>query len=314
MKEVNILLLGAGKRVSFARHLKNEAENRGLLLKIYSYELDYTVPIACEAEVVIGKKWSDKDILEDIEFYIGKYSIDMVLPFVDPATLVAADLKERGNTSAVIPVSNRLEAEVFFDKGKASHWFSENNIQHPKESLSPPLIIKPIFGSASKGIVFIDNEDDLNNYSASLKTNSYICEKRIYGIEYTVDAYIWNEELIYCVPRKRVETSGGESTKTVTCRKPNVTELVSDIALKSNLNGPITLQFIEEELTSEVYFFEINPRFGGAVICSIGAGVNIPKILIDTILGEQIVPVDNWSDGLMMSRYFSEVFINADDY
>ena len=314
MKEVNILLLGAGKRVSFARHLKNEAENRGLLLKIYSYELDYTVPIACEAEVVIGKKWSDKDILEDIEFYIGNYSIDMVLPFVDPATLVAADLKERGNTSAVIPVSNRLEAEVFFDKGKASHWFSENNIQHPKESLSPPLIIKPIFGSASKGIVFIDNEDDLNNYSASLKTNSYICEKRIYGIEYTVDAYIWNEELIYCVPRKRVETSGGESTKTVTCRKPNVTELVSDIALKSNLNGPITLQFIEEELTSEVYFFEINPRFGGAVICSIGAGVNIPKILIDTILGEQIVPVDNWSDGLMMSRYFSEVFINADDY
>ena len=314
MSEVNILLLGAGKRVSFARHLKNEAKNRGLLLKIYSYELDYTVPIACEAEIVIGKKWSDKDILEDIEFYIGKYSIDMVLPFVDPATLVASDLKERGNTSAVIPVSNRLVAEVFFDKSKASHWFSENNIQHPKESLSPPLIIKPIFGSASKGIIFIDNEDELNSYSAALKTNNYICEKRIYGIEYTVDAYIWNEKLIYCVPRKRVETSGGESTKTVTCRKPSVTELVSEIALKSNLKGHITLQFIEEELTGEVYFFEINPRFGGAVICSIGAGVNIPKILMDTILGEQVVPVNNWSDGLMMSRYFSEVFINADNY
>jgi len=313
MKEVNLLMLGGGKRVSFVKHVKREALNSGIDLKVYSYELDYSAPISAESTIIIGKRWDDLTVIEDISHYINKLNINLILPFVDPATLIAADLKAIFNEKVVVPVSSRDVSSIFFNKEKASCWFNHNDIPHPKKSNTLPLILKPIFGSASKGIVFINNESELQLYGSLIESNDYICEQRIFGGEYTVDAYVLNRQLIYCVPRERLETSGGESIKTITLKDPVILKSVNQIVSKCDFNGPITLQLIKQYETGDIYFIEINPRLGGGVICSMGAGVNIPKILLDSVQGLSIEPIHDWTDRLMMSRYLSEVFINAVD-
>ena len=52
---------------------------------------------------------------------------------------------------------------------------------------------------------------------------------------------------------------------------------------------------------------EINPRLGGAVVTSIGAGSGIIKMILDEYLGNSIKPITDWRDNTVMVRYFNEV-------
>lgn len=90
--DINILFLGGAKRVSVANHFKNTAKEMGHNVNVFFYELDNKVPIACVGEVIIGKKWKDKDLLNDLKENIEKHSINIVLAFVDPAIYVISEL------------------------------------------------------------------------------------------------------------------------------------------------------------------------------------------------------------------------------
>ncbi len=87
---LNILFLGGAKRVSFGRKLIAAAESRGIKLRIFSYELDPRVPIALIGDVIIGKKWNDEHVLEDLHKVVAEFNIDVMLPFVDGAVGIAA--------------------------------------------------------------------------------------------------------------------------------------------------------------------------------------------------------------------------------
>ena len=312
---INILFLGGAKRVSVANHFKKTAAKMGHHVNIFSYELDNYAAISCVGKVIVGKKWSDKDILEDLKNNIEKYKSNIVLAFVDPAISVISKLKSICH-QVFIPVSDIDLCNSMFDKVLAANWFARHNISQPKFYTDPasfnyPIILKPRTGSASKGIVVCYSQVDL-----PLKDlNNYLIQDFIADhTEFSVDCYVSQKgKVTSIVPRIRLETAGGEAIKSKTIKDEAIISQSYKVLSSGNFQGPITIQYIKDNVTGAIYVMEINPRLGGGVVTSIGAGSGIIKMILDEFLGNEIKVVADWKDNTIMVRYFSEVIFYANN-
>lgn len=305
-KNVNILFLGGAKRVSLAEKFIDEGKERGVNINIFSYELDVDVPISLVGEIIIGLRWNDSNLYNHLLEIIETKKIDIILPFLDYATIVSAKLKKMTEGKNIfIPVSDEKICEIFFNKYLANEWCIKNDIKIPSNVNKYPLIAKPIHGSASKGILVLESLTDFNNLG---NKEDYLIQEFVKGKEYSVDVYvsIQDNEIVSIVPRERLETQGGESIKSITIKDERLINFSKEIIEKTKLVGPLTLQLIENSATKDLYFMEINPRFGGAVLNSIFAGANSPEYLLNDFYKIKNTYNEDWIDSFLMIRRFSE--------
>lgn len=296
-----------------AELLKRSGERLGYDIRILSYELDDQVPIATVGKVVTGLKWTDPGVVDDILRVVIEHEAKIILPFVDGSISVAARCKEK-MPDLFVPVSDPETAILMFDKKLAAKAFKEAGVPIPLTykiiDAEMPVIAKPRFGSASRGIhVFHDIEDlmhlkDISDYLLQ----EFIEDKK----EFTVDCYVSQEgEILVTVPRERLEVMGGEVTRTITKRLPQLEKMSADIIEKFELRGPVTLQFLYDIRRDRYLLMEVNPRLGGGVVCSIYAGATIPDYILQEALGIPVRPCDDWADRCLMARYQKEtIFFN----
>ena len=76
-RRLNVLMLGGAKRVSLAEQLIRAGKELGVEVKILSHELAPTEPIASVGEIIIGSKYSGKDIDSEIDHVIQSHGIDI---------------------------------------------------------------------------------------------------------------------------------------------------------------------------------------------------------------------------------------------
>ena len=311
--KLTVLMLGGARRVSMAEQLQRSGERHGYDIRIVSYELDVQVPIATVGKVVTGLRWNDPGVVDDILRIVIEHEAKIILPFVDGSISVAAQCKEK-MPELFVPVSDRDTSALLFDKILAAKAFKEAEIPIPTTykiiDAEMPVIAKPRFGSASRGIQVFDDIEDLmhlKNISDYL-LQAYIEEKK----EYTVDCYVAQDgNILVTVPRERLEIMGGEVTRTITTRIPQLEEMSRDIIRKFELRGPVTLQFLYDIRRNRFLLMEINPRLGGGVICSIYAGAPIPDYILSEALKIPVRPCDDWIDRTLMARYQKEtIFFN----
>jgi len=272
------------------------------------------------AEIIIGLRWKDEQLIPHLTKVIHEKQINLILPFVDPAIAVARELKEL-LPDVFIPVSDLEICRIMFDKNLAADWFETLNLPiprtwNPDEEPFFPLIAKPKTGSASKGIVVIQDKEALDSFQSKSDLSNYLLQQYIEnGEEFTVDCYVSQEqEIISIVPRIRLEQSGGEAVRSKTIHDELIESLSRRLLQTGTLEGPITIQFIRNPKNGETYFMEINPRYGGAVITSFAAGANTTLTLIEEFSGKKATPIANWKADVLMTRYFKEVIFYADNH
>lgn len=311
---ITILMLGGARRVSLAEQLIRSAKRLGHEVKLISYELLKEVPIAVVADVVVGLRWSDPDVVADICRLCKEREVDIILPFVDGAIEIASLCKEQ-LPEVFVPVVESGLANVMFDKIEAAKRFKEAGLPIPRTysalNAEMPAIAKPRHGSASRGIKIFHDIDDLMHLE-NLK--EYLVQEYIeHNREYTVDCYISQEgEILVTVPRLRIEVMGGEVTRTRTVDIPMLIDMSREVLAHFGFRGPVTLQFLENTDNGQFKLMEINPRLGGGVICSIFAGAPITDYIILESLGSPVHPTDDWSPDTLMARYQKEViFFNT---
>ena len=310
---LTVLMLGGARRVSMAELLIRSGKRLGYEVKIVSYELTQQVPIAMTGKVVTGLKWSDPNVVEDILRVVTEYEIKIILPFVDGSISVAARCKEKMPT-LFVPVSDPSISSLMFDKKEAADAFEKAGIAIPLTykiiNAQLPVIAKPRFGSASRGIHVFHDMDDLMHLSdlSDYLLQEYIEERK----EYTVDCYVSQKgELLVTVPRERLEIMGGEVTRTITTHIPQLEKMSREVIEKFNLRGPVTLQFLYDIRADRYLLMEVNPRLGGGVICSIYAGAPITDYILSESLGVEVRPCDDWIANTLMARYQKEtIFFN----
>ncbi|MDE6276832.1 MAG: ATP-grasp domain-containing protein [Muribaculaceae bacterium] len=311
--EYAILLLGGAKRVSIVRKIGDAFRGRGFEPRFFSYEMELHVPIAELATVVIGKRWRDAEIYADLRGLVEKEEIRMIIPFVDGAVGVAAEMCTRyPELDLFVPGCTAGEAEAMFDKCVAAELFESHDLPIPrtdrgKEGRTFPLIAKPRHGSASKGICILGDEAE---YESLANRDNYLIQEYIAEREeISVDCYVGvrDGEIKVVSPRRRLETLGGEAVRSITIHDPEAEAIVRRTLEGTGLRGAVTIQLLRDSRSPKrLMIMEINPRLGGGVVCSTGAGADIPGCIADEATGQR-AKASKAEPGTEMCRYFQEV-------
>lgn len=306
--KTTILMLGGSRRVSLADLFKESGRRLGIDVEIIAYELDVEVPIALAGKVVKGLRWNDPDVIDDIARVVKENDVKIILPFVNGAIEIASLCKEK-IPGIFVPVSDFATTSRMFDKVEAAKLYKDNGFPIPRTysiiNNEIPAIAKPRKGGSSRGIRIFHDVENLMHLE---NLDSYIIQEYIeHAREYTVDCYVnQGGEILVSVPRERLEIMGGESTRTRTCRIPRLIEMSREIISKLGLIGPVTLQFLHDSERERFLLMEVNPRLGGAVICSIYAGAPILDYILLESMGKPTIPCNDWKEDVLMARYLKE--------
>ena len=304
MQALNILFVGGAKRVSAARAFKVAGRDLGFDVRIVAYEMGYGLPIETEAQVLQGLRFSDPEILADLRKAIAEHQIDIAMAYHDHAVGLLAQLS--GET--FVPTCSLQRCETFFSKIASNRFFQEIGLPTAGYSQGVPAIAKPDRGSASQGLRIFREQAELDAFLSSPESSQYELQRFIQGQEYSVDGYInMDGSGHFFAARKRLETLGGEAVKSLTVEHAGILAACETLAEQEGVRGAITVQFIEDAQSGEIFTMEVNPRFGGAMLTTWGAGVPWFHMVICDAKALPHVPV-NFQPHTLMVRSFQEHF------
>lgn len=179
------------------------------------------------------------------------------------------------------------------------------------EGIPGPWIVKPRFGRGSRDVFAVDEPDDVE--WALRHVPDPIVQTRLTGREFTVDVLVGRDgDVAGAVPRWRLETKAGISTKGETFSSESLAGEVARLMSSLGLTGPANVQgFVSAE--GETNFVEVNPRFSGGLPLSLAAGADLVGEYLRGLMGEPIRPDRlGFKPRVTMVRHFEEIFEGLD--
>lgn len=158
---------------------------------------------------------------------------------------------------------------------------------------APPLLLKPLQGNGSRGIVTLSDAEDFVYWSRK-STASWMLQ-RIIGTpdeEYTVGVFGFGDGSFLgpIIFRRRLSGAGNTQEAEVIEHHEVIEEAVVRLCLRFKPLGPTNLQFRLESGTA--YLLEINPRFSSSNSLRTAFGFNEAEMSIDYYLeGRMPAPV-----------------------
>ena len=248
----------------------------------------------------------------------------MIVPTVDPELPVLARLRSELELHGVhVAVSAPEAIAICGDKAETHTWLTANRFPTVQQwslrealrqihVLPFPVFVKPRFGSASRGVRNILTARELK--AAADSPDELIVQTVALGEEYTVNCFVSQDGNCVCaVPHQRLEVRGGEVSKGVTARIPDLIDLVTRIAEHlPGAYGPLAVQCFREA-SGAIRIIEINPRFGGGYPLTYASGADYVSWLIRDAAGLPARYSSTWQSGLAMLRYDQEIFVRQSE-
>jgi carbamoyl-phosphate synthase large subunit len=312
-----VMFTAIGKRVELVRAFKSSFEKNGIMARVIGVDINPSMAPAGYFLDRIDKvaKATDDGYIEDLLRICTEQQVDMLIPLYEPEfTGIVENRQQFGQNGTKVVLSDKKALKICSDKYKTFGFFEEAGIKTPKSWLSNqlpskmkfPLFVKPCCGMGSMGAQKVFNNVSLT--SALEYSVNMIIQQYIEGTEYTLDVLAdFNGQVLSVVPRQRLEVRAGEVSKSKTADRPDLIEQAVYIVERLGAIGPLTLQCIDTG--SEVYWIEINPRFGGGVPLAIQAGVDYPYLLYRMLKGETVSPfLGQYTKNLGMLRYDEAIY------
>lgn len=199
------------------------------------------------------------------------------------------------------------------DKWRFAKVLSSTRLAGPETNLGSadgvagPWVVKPRYGRGSRDVVVAASE--LALAAALERVPDPIVQTRLEGREFTADVLVGPDGAVAAVvPRWRIETRGGISTRGETFADDNVIVDVAALVAALGLRGPANVQgFVGPDGVAR--FTEVNPRFSGGLPLSLAAGADLVGEYVNVIQGLDIHPENcSFRPGVVMMRYFEDVF------
>jgi carbamoyl-phosphate synthase large subunit len=174
-------------------------------------------------------------------------------------------------------------------------------------SVPGPWIVKPRFGRGSRDIYPVDSVTEAR--WALRRVPDPLVQTRLTGPEFTVDVLVDRSgKLAGAVPRWRLETKAGISTRGRTFAAPALGCAVAHLLRTLGLRGPANVQGFMTG-PDRFVFTEVNPRFSGGLPLSLAAGADFVG---EYLRGLEGLPVRRerlvGRTGVTMLRHLSEVY------
>jgi carbamoyl-phosphate synthase large subunit len=264
------------------------------------------------AYMMMPKAIDEENYMIKLEEVIRSHNVQVLMPSsgydIYPYSKYRRQIEELGAE----PIVSDLETiEICHDKmitfqklnGKFDLPFTTTN---PDKIGEFPVVAKARREKGEHDMTLLEDEDDLKYLTA--KFSNVIFQEYLPGIEYTVDVLCnLEKEPLVAVPRVRLETKAGISTKGVVIHNPQIEQTCMNIAKYLGIRGPCCIQ-MKGSKEGTLKFVEINPRMGGGTIFAALAGANFPALILDMVKGKEIVK-PSFSE-ITILRYFEEIVID----
>ncbi len=174
------------------------------------------------------------------------------------------------------------------------------------ELLFYPLVLKPVNGRSSQGLVVIEDADQMRAAAERMRITAdfYLVQPKIPGCVITVDV-VRNPRTgqVVSLPRRELlRTPNGAGTSVYVFRNKELEAVCRFIANSLDICGCVNFEFIEEREGSW-YFLECNPRFSGGVAFSCMAGYDMVGNHMRCFAGERLDEPGRIKNQYLVKRY-----------
>lgn len=239
----------------------------------------------------------ESENLEDILNYITLFNIDIVTPSdFDSLKFISGNYESISDSTFVTPLPDINKITTLDNKSTCCRLMVLNGVLLPKTiygtqgesynniavELKFPLICKSDTGSGGNGVEKINTIHELKVAFESHEKSegNVLFQEYVDGIDYCYNAYSVNGEIkawtlfryVYLKNKKSI----GEVAEFVLDEKIRLEG--ERIVRATNYTGPIVIDFRKSSIDNEIYFIEINPRFGDNTNYSIISGVNFVDV------------------------------------
>lgn len=264
---------------------------------------------------------------------IEKENIQAVISLNDLELPLLAQHKEKlESTGAKVIVAPQEVIDIAFDKWKTVEFLEDHGLKSPKTytvvedaiaaikngELQFPLVIKPRWGSASIGIDFPEDIEELQlayqlqkkrlvrtilkEASKTDSEHAILIQEKIEGKEYGMDVLNdFEGNYVGSFVREKLAMRSGETDKAISVIDPRFEVIGKTIGDNLKHLGNLDCDVLEKD--GKLYVLELNPRFGGGYPFSHEAGVNSPAIYLEWLKGnDDIQKHINYQAGIMFSK------------
>ncbi len=321
-KNINVLILSAGRRVELINCFKRAKERLKLKGNIIAADASELAPALYFADInEVVPRISDNDAyIKAIVDICRNFKVSLVVPTIDTELILLSERKaEIEETGAKVLISDEKVTLICREETNTQrfleehgflvpHMLTQNELNNPA-GLKYPLFIKPRDGSSSINAFQVHNEEELELYLKLI--DNPIVQEYIEGTEYTIDAFLdFDSRLITAVPRVRIATRSGEIAKGVIKKERSIIEEVKKLMDALKPVGHITVQC--KKTRKGIEFIEINPRFGGGAPMSIMAGADSCENLYRLLIGEELQYNENYRENITFLRFDQSIMLNEE--
>jgi carbamoyl-phosphate synthase large subunit len=321
-RPTTVLISSAGRRVELLRAFRRTvAPTGGRVLAVDCSWWSSAFHDADDAFLV--PRCDDPAFIDEMLRICAEHRVDLVIPTLDPELpLYAAACARFAEIGTTVAISSPEVVAIAGDKQRTHDWLVTNGFPTVRQgSLAEilgnpdawhfPLVVKPRFGSASIGVAFVRNIDELERAVAAAP--DAVVQTPASGHEHTIDVLAARDgTCLAAVPRRRLEVRAGEVSKAVTVRSPALEELAAKLcAALPGAYAALNVQVFMSEDGNELAVIELNARFGGGFPLAMASGADFPLAMVQDVSCQPVTAaVDGWRDAVVMLRYDAAVFLD----
>lgn len=328
---MNILFTCAGRRNYLINYFKEALKGEG---RVFATDMQLTAPALVDADVAIQvPAIYSHDYIPSLLKIVKNNKIDCVISLNDlELPILSENKKQIEALGAKVVVADKEAIKIAFDKWETVKFLESNGLKSPKTfidfekaktaielgKLKFPLVIKPRWGSASIGIDFPEDMEELE-LAYKLQTirlkrtilgeaskedidHAILIQEKIPGKEYGMDVLNdFEGNYVGTFVRQKLQMRSGETDKAISVIDQRFEKIGKTIGENLKHIGNLDCDVFEHN--GELYVLELNPRFGGGYPFSHEAGNNTAAIYIEWLKGNKYISQhSDYKEGIMFSK------------
>lgn len=319
MQTVRLLFTSAGRRVELINCFRKAAASQELGVEVHACDINPELSAACllaDARFAVPG-CTEPEYISVLLDCCKRHRIDLLVPTIDTELGPLSRSRELfGQIGTEVHVSAPETIDIVRDKGRTVAVLGAAGVGVPRtaplgevgsapDEWSWPLMIKPVAGSASRGIAVLQGPHEIrHDYREAM-----LAQELLTGQEYTVNIYLGEDgRMLSAIPHLRISVRAGEVEKGQTVREQRFIDIAERVAgALPGARGVLCFQLIDDPVRGPCVF-EINARFGGGYPLADRAGGRFAESLLARLDGRPECATMNWQEDVVMVRYDSAVF------
>ena len=312
---MNILITSAGTRNKVIQYFK---ENFNGIGNVIATDMSDIAPAIYDADkFFLTPKIDNENYIDKLIEICKKEKVSAVFSLIDPELSLIAKNKDRFLEICVIPIVSKYEAvELAFDKYEMYKYLISNGFKTAKTYINKedfyqdlekkiidfPVFVKPVRGSASLNISKVTCKKELDLLFELY--DDLIIQEFLNGQEIGADVYVdpISKKVVSIFTKEKIKMRAGETDKSRSFKDNKLFSLIISLVEKIGYEYMIDIDIFK--IGDEYYFSEINPRFGGGYPHAYEAGVNFPKMIINSLNHiENRKQIGEYEENIYMMKY-----------